>query len=322
MSFPVAAAYPMSRRRTRNLDAIFSIAAAVPWWVSLLLAVTSVFLLRLIAGGQPPPVAGLEDTSSLALDRYVFVFAQIGQFVLPVVFVVGAVLAFARRRRAVGLFGRFVGSVVANPVPQDAVPEEPEPPVTATTAHMSWRELEILVGQIYGKQGYRVAETRSGADGGVDLVFLRGKERFLVLCKHWRARMVDVKVVRHLKDIIAASHAAGGAVVTCGEFTLAALEFARKSKVDLIDGTGLEHMVQELAGNGSTTPSDASAVSDEAILAESAACLHCCPQCGSSMVLRTAKRGTKAEKNFWGCERYPSCRGTISAPTLRRSAAA
>jgi len=35
-----------------------------------------------------------------------------------------------------------------------------------------------------------------------------------------------------------------------------------------------------------------------------------CPQCGSSMVRRTARRGRGAGRQFWGCSRFPSCRGT------------
>lgn len=33
-----------------------------------------------------------------------------------------------------------------------------------------------------------------------------------------------------------------------------------------------------------------------------------CPKCGSSMVLRTSKRGRNAGKQFWGCSGYPKCR--------------
>ena len=33
-----------------------------------------------------------------------------------------------------------------------------------------------------------------------------------------------------------------------------------------------------------------------------------CPKCGSSMVLRTTKRGASAGKQFWGCSAYPRCR--------------
>jgi hypothetical protein len=33
-----------------------------------------------------------------------------------------------------------------------------------------------------------------------------------------------------------------------------------------------------------------------------------CPKCGSSMVLRTAKRGAGVGNQFWGCSQYPKCR--------------
>ncbi|MDI5924551.1 topoisomerase [Rhizobium leguminosarum] len=35
-----------------------------------------------------------------------------------------------------------------------------------------------------------------------------------------------------------------------------------------------------------------------------------CPICGSAMRLRTARRGRRPGSNFWGCTRYPTCRGT------------
>jgi four helix bundle suffix protein len=36
-----------------------------------------------------------------------------------------------------------------------------------------------------------------------------------------------------------------------------------------------------------------------------------CPQCGKAMVLRTAKKGTRAGKQFWGCSAYPDCTGLV-----------
>jgi restriction system protein len=36
------------------------------------------------------------------------------------------------------------------------------------------------------------------------------------------------------------------------------------------------------------------------------------PKCGSAMVRRTAKKGTNAGNEFWGCVSYPQCRGFIS----------
>lgn len=39
-----------------------------------------------------------------------------------------------------------------------------------------------------------------------------------------------------------------------------------------------------------------------------------CPSCGGRMILRTARRGRGAGRRFYGCARYPGCRGTRSYP--------
>jgi four helix bundle suffix protein len=36
-----------------------------------------------------------------------------------------------------------------------------------------------------------------------------------------------------------------------------------------------------------------------------------CPLCGSLTVLRTAKSGKNAGKQFWGCSAYPECKGVV-----------
>ena len=36
-----------------------------------------------------------------------------------------------------------------------------------------------------------------------------------------------------------------------------------------------------------------------------------CPVCGSSMLLREAKKGKTEGKKFWGCPQFPKCRGVI-----------
>ena len=35
-----------------------------------------------------------------------------------------------------------------------------------------------------------------------------------------------------------------------------------------------------------------------------------CPKCSQPMILRTARRGATSGSQFWGCPRYPACRGT------------
>lgn len=38
-----------------------------------------------------------------------------------------------------------------------------------------------------------------------------------------------------------------------------------------------------------------------------------CPACSQAMVARVARRGKNAGNGFWGCSRFPRCRGTRSA---------
>ena len=41
-----------------------------------------------------------------------------------------------------------------------------------------------------------------------------------------------------------------------------------------------------------------------------------CPKCGSEMVLRTAKNGANQGEQFWGCSKYPNCRGILKVETM------
>lgn len=38
-----------------------------------------------------------------------------------------------------------------------------------------------------------------------------------------------------------------------------------------------------------------------------------CPKCGSEMILRTVRSGANAGNQFWGCSRYPDCRGMVAS---------
>jgi restriction system protein len=108
---------------------------------------------------------------------------------------------------------------------------------------MSWRDFERAVGEAFRQRGYTVTGFGgNGRDGGVDLGLMKNGERFLVQCKHWRKQQVGVTVVRELHGVIAALGANGGYVVTGGQFTREALEFARKTKIQLIDGNALAQL--------------------------------------------------------------------------------
>jgi restriction system protein len=177
---------------------------------------------------------------------------------------------------------------------------------------MTWVEFEMLVGEAFRLQGYKAEETGGGgADGGIDLVLTRDRERFLVQCKQWRAFSVGVEVVRELYGVMAASGATGGFVVTSGRFTRAAHEFADGRNIQLIDAPKL-HALLEPATSASSRKSAASSsvVQTPSIPELSSVSQPHCPTCGKPMVQRTAKRGAKAGNEFWGCSGYPGCRAT------------
>jgi len=111
-------------------------------------------------------------------------------------------------------------------------------------ASMSWRDFERLVGETFRRQGFTVTGFGGNApDGGVDLGLSKNGRRFLVQCKHWRKRQVGVTVVRELNGVIAAQRAHGGFVVTGGQFTREAREFADSCAIKLIDGPALDDLM-------------------------------------------------------------------------------
>jgi len=58
-----------------------------------------------------------------------------------------------------------------------------------------------------------------------------------------------------------------------------------------------------------TDQSDRSDRSDD-LSDSTAAEAPACPACGEGMVLRTARKGSRAGSQFWGCAGYPRCTGT------------
>ena len=60
------------------------------------------------------------------------------------------------------------------------------------------------------------------------------------------------------------------------------------------------------AYQSTATPSKA----PQSVGARSTASIPSCPRCGTTMTRRLARRGRNAGGYFWGCSRYPACRGT------------
>lgn len=105
---------------------------------------------------------------------------------------------------------------------------------------MSWREFELLIGQMFRERGYSVSEGKGSRDGGVDLVLFKGGKTSLVQCKHWKSGNVGVAVVRELYGVMALRGAHEGFVVCSGRFTKDAHVFAKQANVSLVGLAQLE----------------------------------------------------------------------------------
>ena len=272
------------RRKTGVLEDLFEIAAMLPWWVGLILAVVTYWTLHHYAAAEVSTSVAQGQLGQFVTGQFTKTLASVGQYLIPGALVVRAAASFLGRRKRAALV-TDLGTDTSN----------------ETLRPMSWQDVELLVGELFRRRGYSVRETgRGGADGGVDLKLRKDRELYLVQCKQWRAYKVSVNVVRELLGAMVAEGAAGGFVVTSGTFTAEARDFAKGRNVELIDGAGLSAMVGKVRRSPVTAqPSAAKDESREPV----------CPVCGKPMVRRMARQGAKAGKAFWGCASYPRCRG-------------
>ena len=224
-------------------------------------------------------------------------------------------------------------------VPRRLASEEPAPTLQPDgrewLRQLDWRQFEQLVAAAYRLQGYDVLTTSPGADGGIDLILTRGGDRIFVQCKHWKAWQVGAPVIRELFGLVVANRASRGIVVTSGRFSREAIEFARQTGTDLVDGPALMALVASgKAQLPVTSPMPAGFPSASPQLAVPHPSLHfatpvaapgvpSCPVCLAPMLLQKARRGRNAGSMFWGCSRFPGCRGTReAAPHLQPPRAA
>jgi restriction system protein len=139
---------------------------------------------------QPPAAPADQGMPAVAPAIYRGIFGAL-QYVVPLLIGVAAVVSVFGRARRRNLLAQQSGM--------------------ESIKALSWREFEMLVGEIYRRRGYSVAETESGADGGIDLIARKDGEKFFVQCKHWQKHKVDVLTVREFLGVLYRAGAAGGA---------------------------------------------------------------------------------------------------------------
>ena len=282
------------RSKESGADDFIAVVAMLPWWGGVAVAIASYFAFHMLA--VPPKVVALQSGAigGFAVQAMIAAGASILQFIAPVLALIAAVVSFAKRKRRVGLVHEVAQSTRAD-----------------SLNGMTWHEFELLVGESFRLQGYSVTEQGGTTpDGGVDLMLRKGSEIFLVQCKQWKAYKVSVEVVRELYGVMAARGAAGGFVVTSGTFTPDAQKFAAGLNVKLIDGPKLFGLIQQAKASLPRSATTAAAPALKVVPPAPGETPVACPSCGSAMVRRTAKKGSNAGAQFWGCSTYPACKGT------------
>jgi len=268
------------RKRKSGFERWIESLAKLPWQVCLALVPVTWLVFHTLSQLRPPGAAEPGQLGGVIYFNILKTGGLFLQFLVPAALLIAALTSWIAKRKRNALLVDITKR-------QDSAP----------LLNMNWQLFESLVAAYFEQQGYRVTMTSSGADGGVDAIARRDGETFLIQCKHWRATQVGVSVVRELFGVMSAQGATGAFVVSAGPFTTAAIEFAEGRNIELVDAN---HLIRSMK---STAPAATSASPGDQPR---------CPKCNGSMALRTALRGRNSGKQFWGCARYPECRGTVS----------
>lgn len=276
----------MARRKSQPLFIdLIEIASLIPWWVCLFCALLSYVGFHYLAGIPVPTPTGLQDLSGSITYNAIKTFSCFLKFFVPTAFVIGGIVAIFKRKKRFKLLEAQTG--------------------IESIRTMKWQEFELLVGEAFRRLGYQVKELGGpGADGGIDLILYKDEKKYIVQCKRWKTYTVSVQPVRELFGVMHAQAADGCIFVSSGRYTKDALQFAHGKPIELVDGSQLVRLVRLVQSSGGS-----SIGIPEAEITPGA---RGCPVCGSAMVRRVAKKGINAGQTFWGCLKYPACKGTLS----------
>jgi hypothetical protein len=222
------------------------------------------------------------------------------------------VYRFTRRRQRQYTFYADVTSplvtrgVASSEIKWKPIPaiEETRPQLTTTDdfverlRSIDWFQFEQIVGLTYQKLGYAVTR-RGGAnpDGGIDLIIEKDGRNSGVQCKHWKAWNVGVKPVREFLGALTDSGIRHGVFVMLGGCTGDAKQLADKHGIEIVNEADLAAMLDQT--DARFDPEALEILNDTR---------KYCPKCGSELVIRTARKGIGAGRQFWGCSTYPRCR--------------
>lgn len=162
---------------------------------------------------------------------------------------------------------------------------------------MTEKDFRLLLKEFFIGNGFKVEPAPPGLGDGVDLMLSKNSKTFVAQYRHWRELRVGVPMVREQYTVMQAARASGVYVITTGEFSYKAIQYAEDKNISLIDGIKLRRLVKKKS-NATTTRENG----DQA---------PTCPLCAAEMLVRTGTDPEGNDRRFWSCSNYPHCSGTL-----------
>lgn len=161
---------------------------------------------------------------------------------------------------------------------------------------MSEDDFQRLMIEFFTRNGFTMESVPSALGDGVDLMLSKNSKTYVAQYRHWREHRVDVPKVREQYTVMQAAKAHGVFVITTGEFSYKAIQFAEDKNISLIDGLKLRRLVKR---NSAAVQSG-----------EGGEQSPLCPLCAAEMLIRTTTDSEGRDRRFWSCSNYPKCVGT------------
>ena len=162
---------------------------------------------------------------------------------------------------------------------------------------LDWFKFERLVVLLFEHEGFEVERyLDSNSDGGIDFTATKEGVVFGVKCKHWQASRVDQEGIDAFLAALRDRNMRNGFIVTLAGYTEDAIEYGRRTGVDLMDETMLLENLEAVKWRFKSA--FVSLLGNEP---------KACPQCDAPTVLRVALKDEYGGQRIWGCSTFPEC---------------
>ena len=299
------------------------IAAKLPWWVGAALAVIAYLALHQIAMMEIHATSQIKDVSGVVIKPFLKILGVVGQYVIPFVLLIGALISALRqfRDRPVVLREPFMVlpttseefETLRSAADVDLYAlwkaSSGEPKADRWDLDLlravDWRRFEEVCAEYFRLCGFHATTQSCGPDGGIDIRLYAPNERStlvnIVQCKQWR-KPVGPKPLRELLGVMTASKLSRGVFVASSTFNGEATRFALENNIHLLDGRRFLAKILE------RSPADQARLLQ--VATEGDYLTPSCPSCGIKLLKRERK---KDKAPFWGCTNYPRCRYILNA---------